>query len=88
MFGGNPGIPSQTYLNDIWALQINPDINSISEDIKVDRCKTILDTASLQWNQTCGSITNTNETKNLCSWTDIVTMAWCLEQYQSFTSPA
>lgn len=89
MFGGDEQWnPHEHYLNDLWAVHIdsfathNSDINS-DETI----CEEILDPSYSRWNESCYHFSNNDNDVSDCTWSDILTMAWCRGEYQSLSNP-
>ena len=88
IFAGDSGI-LDGLLDDMWAAEV-PSNHKSSNEVHKHRCKVITDPSNMAWNQTCGSSQeDTTEETYLerCAYEDIITMAWCLDQYQSFLSP-
>ena len=88
-FGGDSG---RRHFDDLWVLTLNEFINLNAKDIDYEHnriCKWRLQrnsTAFQYWKESCDPDREVLASK-LCRWEDILLMAWCNKQYQSFLSP-
>ncbi len=92
MYAGDKGLTNDNFLSDQWFLTLN-DLH-FTTGIEVERqrdeaCHYLLNpsrTGNNRWDWTCGALADENS-DNACRFEDIILMAWCLKQYNSFTSP-
>ena len=92
LFGGDRDAPGNEFLADQWVMtlgdlqyQTEKDLNSTRNEI----CPSLLEpskTNDTPFDWSCASFADVNSA-NPCRWEDVAFMAWCLEQYDSFTSP-
>jgi len=89
IFGGDDGI---RYLNDLWILRLREFTNQEKHNNEQKRnaaCEWRLtqnSTALKYWRESCDPKAEL-KTLQWCRWSDILLMAWCKQQYQSFLSP-
>lgn len=94
ILGGDTTLPHNSYLEDVWILMVaklsfekknlmdlNLKRNTLCKDVLFPN-RTLLNPCD--WS--CGSLAYVNSS-NYCRWEDVVHRAWCLDQYQSFSSP-
>lgn len=92
IYGGDMSLPNNNYLDDLWLLtlkKVDLDTNKYFKRGKYDICKPLLTPNKVDnnpWDWSCGSLATKNS-RNPCRWEDVVLMAWCQGQYQSFLSP-
>lgn len=92
LFGGDRDAPGNEFLADQWVMtlgdlqyQTEKDLNSTRNEI----CPSLLEpskTNDTPFDWSCASFADVNSA-NPCRWEDVAFMAWCLKQYDSFTSP-
>ena len=99
LFGGDNGLfEDGAILNEMWASPFFGETLDYEEMLlrarQNDICDRLLDPTYTYWNQTCGSNVNQinqliegESTTSVCQWKDIIEMALCQQQYQTFTSP-
>ena len=91
VFAGDQSLPHNTFLGDQWLLTLQDLHYSMSTDTErkvTNGCEELLnqsktDNNSFDW--TCGIMADINSDKP-CRTKDLIKMAWCLEQYNSFSS--
>ncbi|KAL3804136.1 hypothetical protein HJC23_013655 [Cyclotella cryptica] len=84
------GFTPNSFFDDVWLLSlggvnIKSPINKRGN--KRHYCKWRLDpnsTAQKSWKRSCGWNAADEEPREECHWRDILTIAWCMDQYQSF----
>ena len=84
------GLPHHTYFEDAWVLTIEKlSLSKRSYQRKKELCEIILypnDEDIDSWEWSCGYLADVNSSTP-CRWEDVMKKAWCLDQYQTFTSP-
>ena len=96
MFGGDIHLPQNNFLEDLWILTLE-ELQSSSSNYQViidynrhhEACKDLLHPIKEElnhWDWSCGYLADVNSSLT-CTWEEIVRKAWCLKQFQSFTSP-
>ena len=97
MFGGDGGLLSNSYknsygftpntfFNDLWTLSLEDPALFRPEGDKNHFCDWRLKSNSTfqpMWRKSCGWKIGDEESPLDCDWYDVLTMAWCLEQYQA-----
>lgn len=96
MFGGDIHLPKNNFLEDMWILtleelQMLSSNYAVMQDHKLhfNACKDLLHSSMIElnpWDWSCGYLADVNSSL-VCTWEEIVRKAWCLKQFQSFTSP-
>ena len=89
LFGGDANIYRDNYLDDIWSLSLQGTKAYYESNLQDQQCKNLLNPSKYEnspWDWSCGELADVNSVSP-CHWNDIIQMAWCLEQYQSFISP-
>jgi RNase P subunit RPR2 len=93
MFGGDMNLLQNNYVDDMWILSFKQQVHLRTEsELKRRRdeaCKILLYPSKYEnnrWDWTCGVLSDIHSSEP-CLWEDVLLMAWCLGQYQSFTSP-
>ena len=96
VYAGDQGLPNHTYLGDQWLLTLEHLRSLASDKWQSDferrqdgGCKDLLEPAKTGENMfdwACGAFADINS-DSPCHWQDVITMAWCLEQYNTFVSP-
>ena len=88
-FGGDDG---KRNFGDHWVLTLK-DVSESEQDV-VSRREAVCrwkvqtnSTAHTVWKESCDVQLNSSSLRKECRWQDILLMAWCIEQYQSFLSP-
>jgi len=89
IFGGDRNAPDNALLADQWILTLGHLQSSAEKDLRSTRneiCPSLLWTKNTKFDWSCASLADENSI-NPCRWEDVALMAWCTEQYNSFTSP-
>lgn len=92
MFGGDGGLPYDHFLGDQWILTVQGIYDAYHKNFSMNRtnfCSDLLHPSSrsnYEFQLSCGYLAHIHS-KNPCRWEEVVRMAWCLEQYNSFISP-
>ena len=97
MFGGDGGLLSNSqensygftpnsFFDDAWILRLQSPSMTKQENEKRNHCDWRLksnSTAQKLWNRSCGWKKEDQEQPKECNWIDVLTIAWCMEQYQT-----
>jgi hypothetical protein len=92
VFAGDQSLPNNSFLGDQWILTLQHLHSSLAPDAErrqASGCNELLDPSKTDNNPfdwTCGILADINS-NNPCRWEDLIKMAWCLEQYNTFISP-
>ena len=97
-FGGDTGsvISKTEHFNDLWSLSLNGLENDEDKcyrnQLRKMHCDWRLKNSSTSqeiWQRSCGASYSSHDIDDekftTCQWQDLLFIAWCLEQYQSFT---
>ncbi len=88
MFGGDIHLPKNTFLEDMWILTLDQ-LKSFTMQDHDEQCRDLLHPSRTElnpWDWSCGLLASVNSSLQ-CTWEEIIRMAWCLKQFQSFVSP-
>lgn len=81
------GFMSNAFFQDVWMLSLGGISGSMKERHREEHCDwrlSLNSTAQREWNASCGWSESKYSSPDECSWDEILVMAWCKEQYQSF----
>lgn len=89
IFGGDRNAPENAFLADQWIFTLGHLHLLTKEDLRASRneiCMPWLKPDDTKFDWSCAALADVNSV-DPCRWEDVVFMAWCTEQYDSFTSP-
>ena len=89
LYGGDGGLSSHRYFSETWSLSLRRlAIENSGDDTIPAFCdwrRGPNSNAFKAWRDSCGASNGTGGGE--CHWRDIIIMAWCEGNYQSFVSP-